>query len=43
MFLGKYQLKKKIGEGAYGKVFMVEDSEKNQYAIKVISRSYFTG
>lgn len=33
---GKYRVSRKLGEGAYGKVYMVIDSSGNEYALKVI-------
>jgi serine/threonine protein kinase len=37
MFLGKYENKKRLGKGAYGDVYLVEDDKGTQYALKLIS------
>ena len=36
--LGKYKYIRKLGKGAYGDVVLVEDSEGNNFAIKIISK-----
>ena len=38
MFLNKYKNKRRLGKGAYGDVFLIEDQEKGeQFALKLIS------
>jgi serine/threonine protein kinase len=37
MFLDKYQNKKRLGKGAYGDVYLVEDKKGSIYALKLIS------
>ena len=37
MFLNKYTNKKKLGKGAYGDVFLVEDENGKEYALKLMS------
>ena len=34
-----YKIKKQIGQGSFGQIFMVEDSNKNKYALKKIIAS----
>lgn len=42
-FLGKYVNKKKLGKGAFGDVFLVEDPNQLQFALKVIDRQKMSG
>ena len=38
-YFNKYVLIKKIGEGGFGKVYLIEEKEtKKQYAIKVLKK-----
>ena len=37
MFLEKYKSKRKLGRGAYGDVYLVEDNKGTSYALKLIS------
>ncbi len=37
MFLEKYKNKKKLGKGAYGDVYLVEDLKGTLYALKLMS------
>lgn len=37
MFLEKYKNKKRLGKGAYGDVYLVEDEKGTEYALKLIS------
>lgn len=37
MFLDKYRNKKRLGKGAYGDVYLVEDEQNNLFALKLIS------
>jgi len=37
MFLNKYKNKKRLGKGAYGDVYLVEDEKGTQLALKLIS------
>ena len=37
MFLGKYKNKKRLGRGAYGDVYLVEDHKGKSYALKMVS------
>ncbi len=37
MFFEKYENKRKLGSGAFGHVYLVEDKEGKQYALKLIS------
>ena len=34
--INDYKIKRQIGEGSFGQIFLVEDKEKNQYALKKI-------
>ena len=34
--INDYRIKRQIGEGSFGQIFLVEDKEKNQYALKKI-------
>ena len=34
--INDYKIKRKIGEGSFGQIFLVEDKQKNQYALKKI-------
>ena len=34
--INNYKIKRQIGEGSFGQIFLVEDKEKNQYALKKI-------
>lgn len=36
--LGKYKYIRKLGYGAYGDVVLVEDTQGNNFAIKMISK-----
>jgi serine/threonine protein kinase len=38
VILGKYKNKKRLGKGAYGDVLLVEDSNGQEFAIKMISK-----
>jgi serine/threonine protein kinase len=37
MFLDKYKNKRRLGKGAYGDVYLVEDDNGTLFALKVIS------
>lgn len=37
MFLNKYKNKRRLGKGAYGDVYLVEDDNGQLYALKLIS------
>ena len=37
MFLEKYKNKRRLGKGAYGDVYLVEDDKGAPYALKLIS------
>ena len=37
MFLNKYKNKRRLGKGAYGDVYLVEDGKGEIYALKLIS------
>jgi serine/threonine protein kinase len=37
MFLEKYENKRRLGKGAYGDVYLVEDDKGTLYALKLIS------
>jgi serine/threonine protein kinase len=37
MFLEKYKNKKRLGKGAYGDVYLVEDEKGTLYALKLIA------
>jgi serine/threonine protein kinase len=37
MFLEKYKNKRRLGKGAYGDVYLVEDEKGTLYALKLIS------
>ena len=37
MFLEKYKNNKRLGKGAYGDVYLVEDGKGTEYALKLIS------
>lgn len=37
MFLEKYRNKRRLGKGAYGDVYLVEDEKGAAYALKLIS------
>ena len=37
MFLDKYKNKKRLGKGAYGDVYLVEDEQGTLYALKLIA------
>lgn len=37
MFLNKYKNKRRLGKGAYGDVYLVEDDKGQLYALKLIS------
>ena len=34
--INNYKIKRQIGEGSFGQIFLVEDKQKNQYALKKI-------
>ena len=36
--LDRFRNVKKIGRGAFGQVFLIEDEAKNQFALKVIEK-----
>ena len=37
-----YKLKKKIGEGSFGRIYIgVNTDTKEEYAIKLVSKNYF--
>lgn len=38
MFFDKYINKRKLGKGAFGHVYLVEDKQGKEYAMKLISR-----
>ena len=38
LILGKYQIKRRLGKGPYGDVYLVEDPDGNEVAIKMISK-----
>lgn len=38
MFFEKYSNKRKLGKGAFGHVYLVEDKQGKEYAMKLISR-----
>ena len=37
--INDYEIKKQIGQGSFGQIFLVEDKEKNKYALKKIIAS----
>jgi serine/threonine protein kinase len=37
MFFDKYKNKRSLGRGAFGQVYLVEDKEGKEYAMKLIS------
>jgi serine/threonine protein kinase len=37
MFLNRYKNKRRLGKGAYGDVYLVEDENAQQLALKLIS------
>lgn len=37
MFLERYKNKKRLGKGAYGDVYLVEDEKGHLFALKLIS------
>jgi NIMA (never in mitosis gene a)-related kinase len=37
MFLDRYKNKRRLGKGAYGDVYLVEDEKNTEYALKLIS------
>ena len=37
--LDRFRNIKKIGRGAFGQVFLIEDEAKNQFALKVIEKN----
>jgi serine/threonine protein kinase len=43
MYLSKYVSKKKLGKGAYGDVYLVEDEKGEKYALKLIALTKFEG
>lgn len=43
MILGKYEIIKRLGKGAFGEVVLAEDKAKQKYAIKMISLKNFVG
>lgn len=43
IFMDKYTNKKKLGKGAYGDVFLVEDPSKELFALKVIDKKKLEG
>ena len=40
---GLYTNKRKLGKGAFGDVFLVEDGKKELYALKVIDKQKLEG
>ena len=40
--IGKYKIVKKVGEGAFGKVYLVTDESEKQFAIKQITKKNIT-
>ena len=38
MFLGEYKNKRKLGRGTYGYVYLVEDRQGKEYALKLICK-----
>lgn len=40
---GEYKNKKKLGKGAFGDVFLVENSKKELFALKVIDKKKMSG
>ena len=40
---GEYKNKKKLGKGAFGDVFLVEDGNKELFALKVIDKKKMSG
>jgi serine/threonine protein kinase len=43
MILGKYEILKRLGKGAFGEVVLVEDKDKKKYAVKMIPFKSFSG
>ena len=43
VFLEKYTNKKKLGKGAFGDVYLVEDKNGDLYALKMIEKSKLEG
>ena len=43
VFLNKYTNKKKLGKGAFGDVYLVEDQAGDLYALKMIEKSKLEG
>ena len=40
IFFKHYKIKKKIGEGSFGKIFIALNLEnQNEYAVKIVSKS----
>jgi serine/threonine protein kinase len=42
-FLGEYSNKKKLGKGAFGDVFLVENKKGELFALKVIDKQKMSG
>lgn len=42
-FMDKYVNKRKLGKGAFGDVFLVEDSEEQLFALKAIDKQKLSG